>query len=124
MPSRLAERCRSVEMEPRCRPCRLLCSALGTSSCHAMYQNPVLFPQISNRESWLQTVQIADDDTGDLIALTDDDNNPLYAITLEIQPPRLPGGAGDFGGYGTNPWYDTSGGPIISATLADYITIV
>ncbi len=35
-----------------------------------MYENPVLFPQISNRESWNQIVQIADDDTGDLIALT------------------------------------------------------
>jgi len=89
-----------------------------------MYENPVLFPQITNRESWLQIVQIADDDTGDLIALTDINNNALYAITLEIQAARLHGDSGGFGGYGINPYYDTSGGPIISATLADYIAIV
>ena len=89
-----------------------------------MYENPVLFPQITNRESWNQIVQIADDDTGDLIALTDANNNPLYAITLEISPARLPGGGGDFGGYGSNPYYDSCGGPIISATLADYIAIL
>jgi hypothetical protein len=86
-----------------------------------MYENPVLFPQISNRESWIQIIQIADDDTGDLIALTDNNGVPLYAITLEISRTRMP----DYSiGYGTNPYYDWGFDPIISATLADYISIV
>ncbi len=52
-----------------------------------MYTNPVLFPQISNRESWLQTVQIYDDDTGDLITLVDVNGNSLYEIDLIINHP-------------------------------------
>ena len=87
-----------------------------------MYENPVLFPAISNRESWIQIVQIADDDTGDLIDLTDSNNNPLYSLTLEITPARA---QGDFGGYGPAPYYDDFGSqPLISATLANYISIV
>ena len=88
-----------------------------------MYQNPVLFPQVSNRESWIQVVQIGDDDTGDPIALTDDDGNPLYAITCEIRAAGPRGG--DCGGYGTQQaYYDFDGEPIIEATLANYITIL
>lgn len=88
-----------------------------------MDQNPTLFPQISNRETWLQIVEIADDDTGDKITLTDVNNNPLYNITCEITPARPRGG--DCGGYGQSPWYDDWGGqPSISATLANYISIV
>lgn len=87
-----------------------------------MYQNPVLFPEISNRESWLQIIQISDDDTGDLIALTDQNNNPLYALTLEISA----AGRHHGGGYGTGPtpYYDFDGEPVITGTLANYITIV
>jgi hypothetical protein len=88
-----------------------------------MYQNPTLFPQVSNRESWNQIVQIADDDTGDLIALTDSNNISLYAITLEIS---AAGPHHGYGGYGPNPtpYYDFDGAPVITATLANYIAIV
>ena len=86
-----------------------------------MYQNPILFPQISNRESWLQFVELADDDTGDPITLTDSNGNPLYVLTLEIS---RAGPHGDAGGYGSWPWYDLGGySPIITATLADYLSI-
>ena len=86
-----------------------------------MYQNPVLFPPISNRETWLQVIQIADDETGDLISLTSDTGNgaPLYAIYLEISPPH------DRGGYNGPDlsWYGCGGDPSLRASLADYITI-
>lgn len=87
-----------------------------------MYQNPVLFSAISNRESWLQTVQIVDDDTGDVISLLDDDGNSLYDIALEIIPAasRGHGGAGNF----PLPYYDDCCAASISASLADYIRIV
>lgn len=80
-----------------------------------MYQTPVFFPQISNRESWVPTIQIYDDDTGDLIALVDGNGNALYAITLEIRPPRRHG----YNGVSPSPYYDSCDGePIIYATLA------
>jgi hypothetical protein len=88
-----------------------------------MYQNPTLFPQISNREAWLQIVEIADDDTGQPIALTDSLNNPLFSITLEITPARSQGH--DCGGYGPSSFYDDCGTtPLITGTLANYISIV
>lgn len=87
-----------------------------------MYQNPTLFPEISNRESWWQIIQLADDATGDLITLTDTNGNALYAITLEIVPARprsyIPGG------LGPSPYYDCYCEPVISASLADNITII
>lgn len=86
-----------------------------------MYEQPILFPAISNRESCVQTIQIVDDQTGDLIALTDNENNPLYAIYLEISPPM------DHGGYSgpfQSPYYDERGcyGTIL-ATLSNYLSI-
>lgn len=87
-----------------------------------MYHNPTLFPAISNRETWLQVVEIADDDTGDLISLTDEDDNPLYAFALEIiaANPR-----NHMGGYGPMPYYyDDCCSPIISGSLSNYITIL
>lgn len=86
-----------------------------------MYDNPVLFPAISNRETWLQIVQINDDQTGDLISLTDTLGNPLYQIYLEISPPRH--GAAWVGPSPSSPYYDEYGDPIIQASLADYISI-
>lgn len=88
-----------------------------------MYETPIYFPQISNRESWNQIIQLADDDTGDLIKLTDINNNPLYSITLEISAAGPPT---SFGGYGVapSPYYDWGGAPVITATLADYISII
>lgn len=90
-----------------------------------MYEYPVLFPAISNRETWLQIIQICDDQTGDPIVLTDGSGNPLYAIYCEISPPRdggFGGGRGD--GYSSsNAYYGVEGEPIIFASLANYITI-
>jgi hypothetical protein len=86
-----------------------------------MYEYPVLFPAISNRESFVQTIQIADDQTGDLITLTDNDDNPLYQLYLEISPPRTHGG---YSGAYSSPYYDERGcyGTIL-ATLANYLSI-
>ena len=87
-----------------------------------MYENPVLFPPISNRETWLQTVQIFDDETGDLISLTDTQGNPLYSVSLEIAPSRH-SSAWNNGGYSQST-YDAYCEPEIMASLADYISIV
>lgn len=88
-----------------------------------MYEYPVLFPAISNRESWVLTVQIADDQTGDLITLTDGSGNPLYAIYLEISPPRRM--HGHAGNYSSPYYYDNwTGEPRIFATLSNYLTII
>lgn len=35
-----------------------------------MYQNPTLFPQVTNRESWSPIITLFDDDTGDPLNLT------------------------------------------------------
>jgi hypothetical protein len=87
-----------------------------------MYEMPVLFPPISNRETWLQTVQIVDDETGDLILLTDGSGNPLYAVYCEISRPKHGDSYGYPYGYSAS-WYDECGEPIIYASLADYITL-
>jgi len=86
-----------------------------------MYGFPTYLPTASNRETWLQTIQIFDDDTGDLITLTDGSGNPLYQFYCEISPPRRSGRYNDFPYNG--PWYDDYGEPIIMASLADYITL-
>ena len=85
-----------------------------------MFENPVLLPPISNRETLLQTFQIVDDETGDLISLTDVNKNPLYAIYLEISPPRQSGAWSP--GYSPT-YYDGNCAPSILASLSDYITI-
>jgi hypothetical protein len=88
-----------------------------------MYEYPVLFPAISNQETWLQIIQICDDQTGDPIALTDSSGTPLYQIYCEIAPPR-DGRGGCSGGYGEFGWYGGGfGDGRIHASLADYITI-
>jgi hypothetical protein len=89
-----------------------------------MYEYPVLFPASSNRETWIKTIQISDDETGDLISLTDNNNNPIYQIYLEISPPRHHGWDGcGYGNY-SSPYYGNEGEPLIFASLADYIAIV
>lgn len=89
-----------------------------------MYESPVLFPAISNRETWLQIIQICDDQTGDPIVLTDGNGNPLYQIYCEISPPREGWHGGFGGGYGEFGWYGGGFGEgIIHASLANYITI-
>jgi hypothetical protein len=90
-----------------------------------MYEYPIYFPAISNRETWLQIVQINDDQTGDLISLTDSNNNPLYQLYLEISPPRHHGGGGNsYGQPYSSSYYGCEGEPIIFASLADYISII
>ena len=86
-----------------------------------MFQNPTLLPQVSNRESFRQIVELADDDTGDLLTLTDGGGAALYDIELEITPgsPR-----GHFAASFPAPYYDDACDPSISASLADYISIV
>ncbi len=88
-----------------------------------MYQYPALFPTSSNRETWLQIVQIADDETGDLFTLTDSNGNPLYQVYLEISPPRDHAGGHGYGPY-SSPYYGDEGEPLIFASLADYISII
>jgi len=82
-----------------------------------MWTNPVLFPSITNQESWVQTVQICDDATGDLITLVDPNGNTLYSVDLEICRPR-PGQVYGYAGYA--PYYDneSSQAPLIFQTLA------
>ncbi len=81
--------------------------------------NPVLFPQVSNRESWPQTVQLRDADTGELIALTDDDDDPLYSIALEIIPANRTRYSD---GYSQR--YEGDYSPTLSASLGNGIEIV
>lgn len=89
-----------------------------------MYNYPTLFPAISNRESFVQTIQIADDQTGDLITLTDANNNPLYAIFLEIAPPRHRGGYNGPFPF-PSPYYDNHGDHgIIFASLNNFLSII
>lgn len=66
------------------------------------------------------TIQIADDQTGDLISLTDGGGNPIYAIYLEISPPRRGGG---YSGPYASPYYDWALEPLIFASLSDYLAI-
>jgi hypothetical protein len=70
-----------------------------------MYQNPVLFPQVTNREDFTQTVSLFDDDTGELL--------DLVRWTLA--------GPGDFAG---NAWTVTIGNVVTASvsaiTIKDY----
>lgn len=80
-----------------------------------MYQNPNLFPPISNRESWIQTIQVFDDDTGDLITLIDGSGNAAFAVSLSIEASHR----GGYYGISNDPYYDDcTGEPVIFATLA------
>lgn len=84
-----------------------------------MYQNPTLFPQVSNRESWRQVIQISDDDTGEPIQLLNtDDDTLLYTLTLEIQRASpAPHDMGYWLGGTTPPFYDDCDSPVITQTV-------
>lgn len=81
--------------------------------------NPLLFPAITNRESWTQTMSINDADTGDPVDLS--------AVTFQLEVRRFRHGHGG-GGYGTSysavGEYDGGGGPVITASLGDGITVI
>lgn len=93
-----------------------------------MFINPVLLPQLTNRESWTLTVALFDDDTGDPIALTDTNGNPVVSFQFEVRQsgPRSGYGSGGWGGYGPyagyGSYYDC--GPILSASLGKGITLI
>ena len=92
-----------------------------------MYQNPVLLPQMTNRESWTLTVALFDDDTGDPIALTDANGNPVVSFQFEVRKSGPGGGYGNGwgGGYGPYADYGSYGdGPILTASLGNGITII
>jgi hypothetical protein len=71
-----------------------------------MYINPVLLPQVSNREDFLLTLSLYDDDANEPIDLTG------WTFQFEI---RRPGAQRFDGGYG---WYADMGAVDVSPTLA------
>lgn len=83
-----------------------------------MYANPVLFPQITNRESWIPIIAIYDDDTGDPIDLSG-----LTSIQLEVR--RMGRSVGHFS-TPMAPWYDDppDAYPVLTASLGNGITIL
>lgn len=87
--------------------------------------NPVLFAQITNRETWTQIIGINDDDTGDLVSLTDINNFSLYDIAVEIARSTLrPGGGSPYSPYYLPGYYDDAYQPVITAALGSGITII
>lgn len=87
-----------------------------------MYQNAVLFPEVSNRETWLAYRQFADNDTGELINLQDGSGNAAFNFTLEIVEFSLPVSAS---GYGTPGWqFIDNNVPLITGTLSNYLSLV
>lgn len=89
-----------------------------------MFQNPVIFPAVSTRQRWTQILGIYDDDTGDPLTLTDDDDEALYTFTLEIiEQQRVP--YGNDSGYGAPATLGQYAGPnpVITKTLGDGIEI-
>jgi hypothetical protein len=83
-----------------------------------MWANPLLFPQVTNRESWAPIIELRDDDTGQPIDLSG-----LTSIQLEI---RIIGrGVGHFS-TPMAPWYDDppDAFPVLTASLGNGITIL
>jgi hypothetical protein len=84
-----------------------------------MYQNPTLFPQVTNRETWNPTIGIYDDDTGLAIDLT----NITFQLEIRrIGPYRQFAGDG-YAGYDQIGSYSDCG-PILSATLGNGLTVI
>lgn len=59
-----------------------------------MYQNPTLFHPVTNRESWSPVIQLADDDTGQLLNLTYTSGTGTFAswsiaVSATLQGPAL-----------------------------------
>lgn len=78
-----------------------------------------LFPPVSTRETFIQTVSLNDEDTGDVIALVDDDDDPVVTIKVELQlaGPRPLGPR--------YPYYDDPlTTPELSASIGSGITIM
>lgn len=79
-----------------------------------MYQNPVLFPQVTNRESFAPFIGIYDDADGSPVNLSG------LTFQLEIRNSGL--GSGQFSGA---PYFsDVPGAPLLTASLGNGITVV
>ena len=64
----------------------------------------------------MQTVQVFDDDTGDLITLVDGSGNAAYSVTLEIRPEKEY--SHGYSGVAPTPYYDSCDGePVIYSQL-------
>jgi hypothetical protein len=83
-----------------------------------MYANPILFPQVTNRESWVPVIELRDDDTGDPIDLSG-----LTSIQLEV---RIIGRSVGHWSTPMAPWYDDppEAYPILTASLGNGIAIL
>lgn len=84
-----------------------------------MYQNPTLFPAVTNRENWTLDVTLSDDDTGDAFDLTG------ATITLEVRRATESAGyGGGYGGYGRSEWDGGCyGSPRLTASIGSGITV-
>ena len=84
-----------------------------------MWQNPALFPAVTNRESVALSFSLYDDDTGELLDLTG------MTFAFEVRRP-IPGMGGVIGG-GYSPYHDIGNydnqGPVLSLSLGSGITV-
>lgn len=83
-----------------------------------MYASPILFPQVTNRETFDPVIALYDDETGEPLDLS-----TITTIQVEV---RCAGqGAGHFA-TPTVPWYDDGPGatPILSASLGNGVTVL
>lgn len=80
--------------------------------------NPVLFPQVTNRESWTQLIGLNDADTGDAIDLS--------TLTFVLEVRRTINPRSGYGGYGNSYDYGSYNdyGPVISLALGNGIAVV
>lgn len=81
-----------------------------------MYQNPVLFPQQTNRESFAPIVAIFDDDTGELVDLS--------GLTFQLEIRNTGSGSGHFASPAAPFFSDVPGSPLLTATLGNGITVL
>lgn len=82
-----------------------------------MYANPVLFPQVTNRESFAPYIGIYDDADGSPVNLS--------GLTFQLEIRRLGFGSGHFASP-TVPFYDDGpeASPVLTASLGNGITVV
>lgn len=93
-----------------------------------MYANPILLPQMTNRESWKLILAVNDDDTGDPVALMAADGSALVSIQFEVRYAGPPYQGTSWNGIGSSAyyWYDDNycQGPILSASIGAGITLL
>ncbi len=104
-----------------------------------MYANPILLPQMTNRESWTLTVSVFDDDTGDpfnLVGIGTDWNGDwnsdfsvpsVAVVSIQFEVRRAGPNGQRYGSGGYGPLYDWGSyedGPLLQASIGSGITIV